>query len=173
MRTDKYGQVIVNANDAFTALYSGKIKDLSNILFEPGTDVEKFNQSIKDNYNDFGTLNTYKESGDSIEFFDEANQCTWFMPDEYQKFPIHEWLYEQCSTEEERIRVDEELTLFIQHGMFDLLFYLKYLVDTMRANNIVWGVGRGSSVASYVLYLLGIHKVNSIKYNLDIHEFLK
>ena len=57
--------------------------------------------------------------------------------------------------------------------MFDLLSYLKYLVDTMRENNIVWGVGRGSSVASYVLYLIGIHKIDSIKYNLDIHEFLK
>jgi DNA polymerase III alpha subunit len=43
----------------------------------------------------------------------------------------------------------------------------------MRSNNIVWGVGRGSSVASYVLYLLGVHKVDSIKYGLDIREFLK
>ena len=57
--------------------------------------------------------------------------------------------------------------------MIDLLYYLKYLVDTMRKNNIVWGVGRGSSVASYVLYLIGIHRIDSIKYNLDINEFLK
>jgi DNA polymerase III alpha subunit len=78
-----------------------------------------------------------------------------------------------CTTEVQRRRVDEELELFIQHGMFDLLFYLKYLVDTMRENNIVWGVGRGSSVASYVLYLLGVHKIDSIKYELDIKEFLK
>jgi DNA polymerase III alpha subunit len=43
----------------------------------------------------------------------------------------------------------------------------------MHQNNVVWGVGRGSSVASYVLYLLGVHKIDSLKYNLDIHEFLK
>jgi DNA polymerase III alpha subunit len=55
----------------------------------------------------------------------------------------------------------------------DLLKYLKYLVDTMRENKIVWGVGRGSSVASYALYLIGVHKVDSIKYQLDINEFLK
>jgi DNA polymerase III alpha subunit len=84
-----------------------------------------------------------------------------------------DWLYEQCNTEKERARVDEELLLFIQHGMFDLLFYLKYLVDTMRENKIVWGVGRGSSVASYVLYLIGVHRIDSIKYDLDIKEFLK
>ena len=57
--------------------------------------------------------------------------------------------------------------------MIDLLCYLKYLVDTMREHNIVWGVGRGSSVASYCLYLLGVHKIDSIKYELDIREFLK
>lgn len=173
MRSDKYGQIILTEQDAFTALYSGKTKDLKDILFDTSAEITKFNQSIKSNYDDFGPLNVYKESEDSLDFFDEANQCTWFMPEEYQKFPIHQWLLDQCNTEIEKNRVDEELTLFIQHGMFDLLFYLKYLVDTMRSNNIVWGVGRGSSVASYVLYLLGIHKINSIKYNLDIHEFLK
>ena len=78
-----------------------------------------------------------------------------------------------CTTPEQTDRVSQELKLFIEHGMFDLLFYLKYLVDTMRQNKIVWGVGRGSSVASYVLFLIGVHKIDSLKYNLDIHEFLK
>ena len=63
--------------------------------------------------------------------------------------------------------------LFQEREAFDLLRYLKYLVDTMRKNNIVWGVGRGSSVASYVLYLIGVHKINSMYYDLDIAEFLK
>ena len=57
--------------------------------------------------------------------------------------------------------------------MIDLLRWLKYFVDTMRSNNLTWGVGRGSSVASYVLYLLGVHKVDSIKYKLDLKEFLR
>jgi DNA polymerase III alpha subunit len=43
----------------------------------------------------------------------------------------------------------------------------------MRSSNIVWGVGRGSSVASYALYLIGIHKIDPIKYNLSINEFFK
>jgi DNA polymerase III alpha subunit len=43
----------------------------------------------------------------------------------------------------------------------------------MKANNIIWGVGRGSSVASYVLYLLEVHRVDSMYYNLDIREFLR
>jgi DNA polymerase III alpha subunit len=47
------------------------------------------------------------------------------------------------------------------------------MVDTFREEKIVWGVGRGSSVASYVLYLLGVHKVDSLKYNLNVDEFLR
>jgi DNA polymerase III alpha subunit len=43
----------------------------------------------------------------------------------------------------------------------------------MRKENIVWGVGRGSSVASYVLYLIGVHKIDSLYYNLDVEEFLR
>ena len=66
-----------------------------------------------------------------------------------------------------------ELLLFQERDMFDLLKYLKYLVDTMRENNIIWGVGRGSSVSSFVLYLIGIHKINSLYYDLSIEEFLK
>jgi DNA polymerase III alpha subunit len=57
--------------------------------------------------------------------------------------------------------------------MLDLLRWLKYFVDTCEANNIVRGVGRGSSVASYVLYVLGVHQVDSVKYNLDWQEFLR
>jgi len=66
-----------------------------------------------------------------------------------------------------------ELQEFQDRGMMPLLNFLLYMVDTMRENNIVWGVGRGSSVASYVLYLIGVHRINSMKYNLDYKEFFR
>jgi DNA polymerase III alpha subunit len=172
MNVNKYGAVIVNQKELFDVIYSGKIKKIENIFLDDDC-IEQFNSALRENRDSFPPLQNYTPPEESLEFFDEANQCTWFMPEEYNKFPIHQWLLGRCATEEERTRVDEELLLFIQYGMFDLLYYLKYLVDTMRANKIVWGVGRGSSVASYVLYLIGIHKINSIKYNLDIKEFLK
>ena len=70
-------------------------------------------------------------------------------------------------------RVEQELEMFRTRNLYPILQLLIYIVDTMRKNNIVWGVGRGSSVASYCLYLLGVHKIDSLKYNLDIREFLK
>ena len=172
MNINEYGAVFVKPDELFEHIYSGKIKSLKNLYLDKST-VVQFNQALDLNRDNLVPLEEWTQPEENIEFVDEYNQCTWFMPEEYNKFPIHQWLSDQCTTEEERTRVDEELLLFIQYGMFDLLFYLKYLVDTMRANKIVWGVGRGSSVASYILFLIGVHKINSIKYNLDIKEFLK
>jgi DNA polymerase III alpha subunit len=95
------------------------------------------------------------------------------MPKEYHDMDIAQFVLDQCQDDSELQRAGQELLLFQERDMFDLLKYLKYLVDTMRDNNIVWGVGRGSSVSSFVLYLLGVHKVNSLYYDLSIEEFLK
>jgi DNA polymerase III alpha subunit len=113
------------------------------------------------------------ESDESLEDFDARHQLEWHMPLEYQNFDIASWLLEQCKTEEQLQRVGKELLLYVDRDLLALLNYLKYIVDTMRVNNIVWGVGRGSSVASYVLYLIGIHRIDSIYYDLPIEEFLK
>jgi len=86
---------------------------------------------------------------------------------------IVDWLYQQCLTTEVRERVVEELRLFAKYDMISVLKTMKYVVDTLRANNVVWGVGRGSSVASYVLFIIGVHKIDSVKYKLPINEFFK
>jgi DNA polymerase III alpha subunit len=95
------------------------------------------------------------------------------MPKEYLELDIAEYILSLCTQEYELQRVAEELLLYQERDLFNLLRYLKYLVDTLRKNNVVWGVGRGSSVASYVLFLLGVHKINSLYYELSINEFLK
>ena len=96
----------------------------------------------------------------------------WFIPKDYCP-NLTEMLYALCETDAQRDRVSQELELYIKHGMYDILHVMKYIVDTLRENNVVWGVGRGSSVASYVLYLIGVHKIDSIKYKLPIEEFFK
>ena len=70
-------------------------------------------------------------------------------------------------------RVKEELDAFKSKNMMTVLKFMHFLVSYMRENNLVWGVGRGSSVASYVLFLLGVHKVDSIQYGLDWREFIR
>jgi DNA polymerase III alpha subunit len=111
--------------------------------------------------------------GIALDEFDEQRQSQWLFPKEYKDMDIAKWILEQCTSESELQRAGEELLLFQDRDMFILLKYLKYLVDTMRDNNIVWGVGRGSSVASFVLFLIGVHRINSLYYDLSIDEFLK
>jgi DNA polymerase III alpha subunit len=100
------------------------------------------------------------------------NSTNWFIPKEYQDMDIEDWLVNNCP-EENYDRLVQELVLYKEQDFIPVLKAMKYIVDTLRKNNIVWGVGRGSSVASYVLYLIGVHKIDSIKYNIPIEEFFK
>jgi DNA polymerase-3 subunit alpha len=95
------------------------------------------------------------------------------MPQQYTDLDIAKYVLDMCETEEELQRVGQELLLYQERDMFDLLRYMVYLVDTMRKNKIIWGVGRGSSISSYVLYKLGVHRINSLMYDLDVYEFFK
>ena len=104
---------------------------------------------------------------------DEYNSTTWWMPEDYEEFNIEEFLLNKAQSEIERNRIIEELNLYKERDLINLLRFLKYFVDKCKENNIALGIGRGSSVGSFCLYLLGVHKVNSIKYNLDIKEFLR
>ena len=86
---------------------------------------------------------------------------------------IARYVLDQCKTDAELQRVGQELLMYQDRNLFDLLRFMKYFVDQMRQNNVVWGVGRGSSTASYVLFLLGVHRIDSLFYDLSIDEFLK
>jgi DNA polymerase III alpha subunit len=118
-------------------------------------------------------LQMYMGDFEDIKSFDSTMQSQWNMPDQYKQLDIAQWILDQCKTQAELQRVGEELLEYSKRDLFDLLRYLKYFVDTMRANSVVWGLGRGSSVASYVLYLIGVHRINSMYYDLDIAEFLR
>lgn len=103
----------------------------------------------------------------------ELDTNNWFMPKEYKELDIEGYILGLCITDEQRERVVYEMNMYKERNLLNLLRQMKYIVDTLRNNNIVWGVGRGSSVASYVLYLLKVHRIDSIKYNIDIKEFFK
>ena len=103
----------------------------------------------------------------------EVNTDNWFMPDSYKQLDIKKFVLDLCKTQEELDRVNVELDEYEKRNLIMLLRQMKYIVDTLRKNNIVWGVGRGSSVASYVLHLLGVHKIDSIKYDIPLNEFFK
>lgn len=173
MKSNSHGQVILSTDELFEALYTGKLSDVWHVDIDDSESVLKFNSSIIENADDINLMSEYIEFIGSTEEFDTIHKNKWLMPDEFKQFRMAEWLVSQCKTTQELDRVHNELELFIQYDMLMLLNQLKYIVDVMRKNDIVWGVGRGSSVSSYCLYLIGVHKIDSLKFQLDIKEFLK
>ena len=170
MKYDQYGQAYTTSNELCDLLYKNPKLDVS--LFQVEDSIE-YNRSVADLHAELDLLDSYHNISQTVEEFDRICQSNWRMPQEYKELDIAEYILGLCQQEHELQRVGQELMLYQERNLFDLLRYLKYLVDTLRKNNVVWGVGRGSSVASYVLFLLGVHKIDSLYYNLDIDEFLK
>lgn len=170
MKYDQYGRAHALSDEVCDLLYKNPDLDLSLFLVD---DPHEYNKSRDILHADMPFLKDYTDINWSVEEFDAQKQKQWYIPDEYKSLDIAKWVLEQCKEEHELQRVGEELLLYQERDLFTLLKYLKYLVDTMRQHNIVWGVGRGSSVSSYVLYLIGIHRIDSIYYQLSIEEFLK
>jgi DNA polymerase III alpha subunit len=166
MRLDKFGIPVYSSDEIVEIIYKGKSDILQNILVDDDSHIQKYN-SVSNT-----PLKIYQELDISIEDFDQSLQKTWFMPDEYQNMDIEGFLVNVCPKENYQ-RLIEELQEFRDRNMLDLLRWLKYFVDTCKKNQVIWGVGRGSSVASYVLFLIGVHRIDSIKYNLDWREFLR
>lgn len=171
MRLDKYSHPIFNNQDLFNAVYNGYKFNPNDIVFVEDRDSNILGLETQAGIRLYEPINSPTLMPEQI---DVAYQEQWNMPSEYKSLDIESWLVEQCPPwDPESSRLAEELSEFKARNMLDLLRWLKYFVDTCRKNNVVWGVGRGSSVASYVLYLIGVHKIDPIKYNLDWQEFLR
>lgn len=169
MRTDKFGNIVLDDKD-LVDLY------LTNTDFYPSREflveeeiVFPGNLELKD----VPKIKKHVELDLSVEEYDKIHSRNWHMPEDYKNFDIAKYVLDLCSDEQELQRAGQELLMFQERNLLDLLRYLKFLVDFMRANNIVWGVGRGSSVSSFVLYLIGVHKINPIFYGLSVEEFLR
>jgi DNA polymerase III alpha subunit len=178
--------------DGDSTITANKIVD----LVASGVSVEGiFTDELTSDINQYNKLVapdqriTIKHNNDPLSF-------NWNIPPEFSNFcvftfvrnklldeAIHrEWITTQhqprgqeqgsifCARQQ---RVEDELGLYKSLGLIGILRVLIYVINTLHDNNIVWGVGRGSSVSSYVLYLIGIHDIDSVEYNLDIIDFLR
>lgn len=172
MKTDHLGQMIFSEDDCVNMLMRGQSIHVNGMLVDATVDLETAALILED-VPTFIRYNELSLQAVTVEEFDHRNQGNWLMPDLYKNLDIAEHVLGLCESEAALQRVGEELLLYQARDLFDLLRYLKFLVDIMKQNNLIWGVGRGSSVASYVLYLLEIHRIDSLHYNLDIAEFLR
>ena len=169
IKINETGDCIYTEQDAIELLYSNPELDISKLFFE---DPTQYNSSIKNTGTNLSTLSKVPKRPNPIHF-DEQMINKWYMPDEYYQIDVKKYLLDKCQTQEERDRIEQEYILFEKKKFIRVLQFLIYFIDTLRAKNVVWGVGRGSSVASFCLFLIGVHKINPLLYNLDITEFLR
>lgn len=163
---DTDGNVVYCIDALIELLYNGEIP--SEILFPYNNeDVLLFNKFSYENFDDI----LYKLPEKLLTTKERQND--WFFPDYYKEINLEDYFLNLCQTDIEKQRVIEETKLYNEKGFDNFLRFCIFFSDKIKENNWVIGVGRGSSCESYLLYLLKIHLVDSIKYNLDIKEFLK
>lgn len=172
MRSNILGEVVLCDQDIFDYVMQGHdLDNLSHATVDDSVDTELLSHVMQGR----GVMMTWARETRNVsqQEFDQNNQANWHMPTEYKELDIAAYLLSLCQNQEQLQRVAHELLLYQDRDLFDLLRYLKYLVDVMRKNQIIWGVGRGSCVASYCLYLLGVHRIDSMFYDLEPEEFLR
>ena len=169
MQVNQYGQHVYSGADD---------EDIADLLYSTGGEFEHLpvlDQPVQwPRELDLEPLPHVLNNQDkSIQHWDADNQKSWFMPVEYQTLDIVQLILDRCTCDAELQRAGQELIMYAERDLLDLLRYMHYFVETAHKHSIVLGVGRGSSVSSFVLFLLGVHKINSLYFDLDITEFLK
>jgi DNA polymerase III alpha subunit len=173
MKQNNYGEIIFSEDDVCDLIMQGRnVSSFQGMLVDDSVDLEKA-ALLLDCVPALINYNTLNDKTESIQEFDRRLQQNWHMPDSYKQLDIAQHILDLCTTDTELQRCGHELLLYQERDLFDLLRFLKYLVDTMSEHQVIWGVGRGSSVASYVLYKLGVHRIDSMFYELDVEEFLR
>jgi DNA polymerase III alpha subunit len=171
MKQNKFGELIFSQSDICNLIMQGRDPmTLDGMLVDDTVQIDEAH-GLFDTFPQF--VQPTHDSDTDVAEWHHRQQSNWHMPQEYKNMDIAAHVLGLCSNEAELQRCGTELLLYQERNLFDLLRYLTYLVAVMQDNRIIWGVGRGSSVASYVLYKLGVHRIDSMYYDLDPQEFLR
>lgn len=172
MRKTAYGELLFDEEDLFDFAMKGHtIWQWNDVLVE-NLNLVQTNEAILDR-TAIASWQQQTANDLSVNDWHQLQQQQWHMPAQYKNTDIASHVLSLCHSQSQLQRCGQELLLYQERNLFDLLRYLRYLVDVMKQNNVIWGLGRGSSVSSYVLYLLEVHRIDSMYYDLDIHEFLR
>lgn len=103
----------------------------------------------------------------------------WNIPDSYNQIELESYFENKLSEwtgydyERRKLRVEHELAAFRATDQEIVLRLMIYIVDTLMENDCVWGIGRGSSVSCFLLYLIGVHDIDSVEFDLSFKDFMK
>lgn len=170
-KIDEWGRVVFSGENAAELLFNDL--DIIKLNLEITDEIETYNEVCVEHDKLNYIIKPFDTPSNTPEQELAIQKSTWFMPEKYLSLDVRKELFSRCDNQEELDRINLEMDMYENRDLLPVLRLMFYLVDEFRKKGIVWGVGRGSSVASYCLFLIGIHRINSIEYDLDIHEFLK
>jgi len=162
------GDSTVDSKEIMAAIFRGK--NIDSLFVEELTDeIKQYNKLVP--------------PSQAILVKNEVRNLSfeWNIPENYKNLDVISYVADKLQQLEatqsnfslRQERCAQELQLYKKMGLFDTLRVLIYIVNTLVKNDVVWGVGRGSSVSSYVLYVIGLHDVDSFEYDLNIEDFLR
>ena len=174
MITDEYGNCLFTTKETLDLIYSGESVD--QMMLKDQSETIRYNENAK--HFDIEQIVQPMQIDMPADEYHKLLSNTWIIPKEYQQLDINEYLAKQLSqhklsSDEYVERMIQELDEYSSRNMIDILKYLIYMMDVCKQNNIVTGIGRGSSVSSLVLYLIGTHHIDPVKYSLSYKEFLR
>lgn len=170
MKQNNFGELVYTESDVCDLVMKGHTPaELAGMIVDSSVKLQHLDALLDAP----PTWSTEQERTITPDEFHAQQQANWHMPEQYKNMDIAAHVLGLCATEAELQRCGKELLLYQERNLFDLLRFIVYMVDVMTEHRIVWGVGRGSSVASYVLYKLKAHRIDSMYYNLDVEEFLR
>ena len=167
LKLDNLNRPVLGTEQCIELLLEGK--EIKDVIVEDNDEVSLYDRAA----GCFGTECLEKPVDMGFLEFNALRASQWLIPDSYRDLDVKPILLSRCQNTAQTDRVEMEYAIFEKNDLIPVLRCLIFMVGKFRENKYVWGVGRGSSVSSYCLYLLGVHKIDSIKYGLSIKEFLK
>lgn len=127
-------------------------------------------------------FNQHVQAKDAITVKADASlpQPKWILPPDIEEMDLighiaqlhNDRFGEFKDFEQREERLASELVEYQKHALFPLLRHMIHVINTLNSRNAVWGIGRGSSVSSYVLFVIGVHDVDSHMYELCFTDFI-
>ncbi|WP_342252503.1 exodeoxyribonuclease VII large subunit [Spiroplasma endosymbiont of Amphibalanus improvisus] len=151
-----------NQNDALNLFRAQNINNNFNVSFEEfdtnETNIVKFISNIN------LVIKKFNFTELEMKFLDSHKNIKDKCYQSLNDLNINNYKYKE--------RLDYELSVINKMNFNNYFLVIWNYIDFAKKNNILFGPGRGSAAGSLVSYLLGITKIDPIKYDLLFERFL-